>query len=275
MSAAGRLWRRAPAWRLCLVAAVAATALAAMFPPVVPAWVRRAVAPRAAALPAVNVAAHFKPPPALQDAGYSAVAFPPPGAERSGVVAFAGRTLPLPAGRWQTLVLARGGKPVSGQIEVFGRVDAGEMTGLLIVAAPDPVTHPMSPFDVTQTCDEPDTIANFVAPEPFGQGPVVHECWRLSSLRGFDLAERGRSDPILDRALLRLKETDVRLPDQLLLLNYLRSDESGFFTALLFLPDRHAGARQAMVGWAKRYVSALREAYDGAWGSKVVPADPA
>lgn len=219
-------------------------------------------------------AAHFRPVAGQPEAGFSGLQFPPAGIERSGVVAFAGRMLPLPAGRWQTLVLARGAVPISGQIEVFGRVDAGALTGLLILGATDPVSHPLSPFNATQTCDEPDTIAYFVAPEPFGQGPLVHECWRLSSLRGFDLAERGRQEPVLDRALLRLKETDVRIPDQLLLLNYLRSDDSGFLSALLFLPDRRAGARQAMVAWVKRYVTVLHEAYDGAGGGKLAPAEP-
>ncbi len=276
MSAVGRLWRRAPAWRVCLVVALATTSLAVMFPPAVPGWVRRAVSPasRVAAVPAADNPAHFKPSGTARDTGYSALAFPPPGSEHTGAVAFAGRALPLPAGRWQTLVLARGGKPVTGQIEVLGRVDAGEMTGLLMVAAPDPIEHPMSPFDVTQTCDEPDSIASFVAPEPFGQGPLVHECWRLSTLRGFDLAERGRLQPVLDRALLRLKETDARIPDQLVLLDYLRSDESGFLTALLFLPDRHGGTRQAMVAWAKRYVASLHDGYDGVRNGRAVPADP-
>ncbi len=201
--------------------------------------------------------------------------FPPPGTERSGAIAFAGRMLPLPAGRWQTLVVAHGALPISAQVEVFGRVDAGELTGLLLVGSTDPVSHPLSPFDATQTCDEPDTIAYWVAPEPFGQSPLAHECWRLGALRGFDLAERGRREPVLDRALLRLRETDVRIPDQLVLLDYLRSDVSGFLTALLFLPDRHGGARQAMVGWVKRYVAVLHDAYDGVRDGKVVPADPA
>ena len=272
MSAAGRLWRRAPAWRVCLVAALASTALAAMFPPGVPQWARRLVAPRAAGAAAGDTRAHFRPAAGQQDAGFSGVVFPPPGNARSGSVAFGGRTLPLPAGQWQTLVLAKGSKPVSGALEVFARVAAGEMTGLLLVAGPDPLGHQLSPFDATQTCDEPDTIASWVAPEPFGQSPLVHECWRLSALHGFDLAERGRAEPILDRALLRLKEADTRVPDQLVLLDYLRSDESGFLTALLFLPDRHGGGRQAVSAWVKRYVAVLHEDYDG--GRGVAPADP-
>ena len=149
------------------------------------------------------------------------------------------------------------------------------MTGLLILLAPDPIEHPMSPFDVASTCDEPDTIASFVTPEPFGQGPLVHECWRLSSLRGFDLAERARLDTAMERALLRLKETDTRIPDQLVLLHYFRSDETGFLITLLLLPDRHGGTRQAMTAWAKRYVSALHDYYDGVRGGKLLPADPA
>ncbi len=247
-----------------------------MFPPVVPVWVKRAVLPasRVAAGPAADTSAHFKPAGAVQDPGYSALAFPPPGSERSGSVAFAGRELPLPAGRWQALVLARSGKPVTNQVEVFARVEAGALTGLLTVLAPDPIEHPMSPFDAPMTCDEPDTIAYFVAPEPFGQGPLVHECWRLSSLRGFDLAERGRVNATLDQALLRLKESDTRVPDQLVLLHYFRSDESGFLLALLYLPDRHNGAHQAIGAWVKQYVSGLHDSYDGVRGGKAIPADP-
>ncbi len=270
MSAAGRLWRRAPAWRVCVVIAVASTALAAMFPPRVPGWVRRAALPTES----VTVAkpgntAHFQPETA-QAAGYSALQLPRESQERSGVVAFAGRGLPLPAGRWKTLVLAHGDLPISGQVEVFGRVEGGALTGLLIAAAPDAVAHALSPFNVQQDCEEPDTVANWVAPEPFGQDPLVHECWRLSSLRGFDLAERGRQEPVLDRALLRLKESDVSIPDKLMLVDYLRSDDSGFLTALLYLPERRGG----LVDWVKRYVSVLHRAYDGERAGLVVPADP-
>ncbi len=279
MSAAGRLWRRAPAWRVCLVGAIAATALAAMFPPGVPGWVRglaRPVVARVAGAPVVDVAAHYRPVAAAVRPGFSALSLPPTGHERSGAVAFAGRVLPLPAGRWETLALAHGDRPISGQVEVFARVVDGAMTGLLVVAGSDPVAHQPSPFDVTQTCDEPGTIARYVAPEPFGQGLLVHECWRLAALPGFDLAERGRADPVLDRALLRLRESDARIPERLVVLDYLRSDIGGFLTAMLFLPDtRRGGASgQVLEAWVRRYVAALHAGDEGVRDGRGVAADP-
>ena len=272
MSAAGRLWRRAPAWRLCLIAALAATALAAFFPHAWPAWVR---APgQGPAQPAPQ--SRFTPQAALPGAEGALLEVPSSPPQRSGTIPFAGRQLPLPAGSWQTLALARTSKPVSGQIEVFGRVEAGALTGLLLAAGSDPVAVAPSPFNVPQSCEEPDSIEAWVAPEPFGQDPLTHECWRLAAFNPLRLAERGRLDGVLGRALLRVEELGVKLPDHLLLLHYLRSDPSGFLTALVFLPDTRgtsASGSRRWSAWVRRYVTALHDGYGGV-RSREIEASP-
>ncbi len=275
MSAAGRLWRRAPAWRLWLFGALAATALAAMFPPAVPAWVRgldRAAAGQGdTGGSAPGATARFVPQPTAIPAEKGFVELEAPAGGRSGIVPFAGRQLLLPGGSWQTLVLARGSKPIAGQLELLARVEGGSVTGLLVAAAPDPVAHQPSPFNEPQDCAEPDSTQSWMAPEPFGTDPLVHECWRLAPLRDVDLANRAREEPVMGHGLLRLEQAGDRFPEKLVVVDYLRSDETGFLKVLLFLPDKQD---KKMDAWVRRYVSALHEGYDGTLGAKVLERDP-
>jgi hypothetical protein len=267
----GRLWRRAPAWRLLLVTALAATALGALFPPARPMWVH---------LPGAQPPpprARFKPQTKLMPGNGAILHVPPPGAERTGNIPFAGHLLPLPAGHWQTLVLARTSKPVSAQVEVFGRIETGALTGLLLALGSDPVANQPSPFNEPQFCDEANSIDFFVAPEPFGQDTRIHECWRLATFNPLDMAERGRLDGVLGRALARLEQMGVKFPDRLLLLHTLRSEPTGFLSTLVFLPDTRgtgaAGARR-WSAWVRRYATALQEGFDGKQGARGVDVEP-
>ncbi len=266
----GRLWRRAPAWRLLLVTAVAATALGAFFPPAWPTWV---AAP--GAKPAGAPRASFTPqaPPVPTDGAI--IHAPPLLTQRAGTIPFAGHQLPLPAGNWQTLILARTGKPVSAQIEVFGRIEAGTLTGLLLALGPDPVDTQPSPFNAPQRCEEANSIEDWAAPEPFGHDPRDHECWRLAAFNPLSLAERGRLDGVLGRALLRLEDMGVKFPDHLLLLHYLRSDQAGFLSALVFLRDSSgAGGTKRWVAWARRYAADLHAGYAGTPGQHTLEVEP-
>ena len=278
MAAAGRLWRRAPAWRVCLITALATTALVAMFPPKLPAWVRglttHAAPPTAGSLPP----ARFVPQTAPAPPNAGLLGFPPPGVERSGVIPLAGRQLPLPTGKWQAVVLARSSKPIRGEVMVFSRVEEGALTGLLAIAVPDPLAEQTSPFDAPQECLEPNTIESFIANEPLGQDPLTHECWRLGTLSGTDFLQRAEGDGVLRAALARLREQDARLPDRVAVLDYLRSEPTGFVSALLFLPDREqpsAAERKRLVAWVRRYVAALHEGFDGKLHGPDLERDPA
>ena len=278
MAATGRLWRRAPAWRLLLITALATTGLAAMFPPRLPDWVRT-LQPGALPAPAPGAVptAHFTPQAAPILPDVATLVFPPPGVDRSGVVPFAGHQLPLPAGKWQGLVLARGSKPIHSQIMVFSRVEEGALTGMLQVAAPDPIALQTSPFDVTPSCLEPGTIESMIAPEPLGQNPLTHECWRLGAFGGADLPERARGDGVMLAALARLHEMDVRFPDRFVVVDYLRSEPSGFMSARLFLPDKEAASaseRHRLVAWTRRYVAALRAGYAGGLRDEAFEREP-
>ncbi len=269
MTAAGRLWRRAPAWRLLLVTAVAATALGALFPPARPVWDALP-----GAKPPVPPRATFTPQAPQVPIDGALMHAPPLLTQRSGTIPFAGRQLPLPAGNWQTLILARTAKPVSAQIEVFGRIEAGLLTGLLLALGPDPVDTQPSPFNAPQRCEEADSIEDWAAPEAFGQDPRDHECWRLAAFNPLGLAERGRLDGVLGRALLRLEDMGVKFPDHLLLLHYLRSDETGFLSAMVFVRDTRPAGNKRWVAWARRYAAALHDGYAGTLSQKTFEAEP-
>ena len=108
MSLIGRLWRRAPAWRFCLITAVAFTGLAAMFPPAIPhlpVFHRHHPGADKPADVAHYNALSAAAPTVPTDTGM--IHMPPLDAGRSGIVPVAGRLLPLPAGVWHELALAR------------------------------------------------------------------------------------------------------------------------------------------------------------------------
>jgi hypothetical protein len=258
---------------LLLVTALAATALGALFPPPRPSWVQLPGAKPAPAPPR----ARFKPQATHVATTGAILHVPALGPPRAGNIPFAGHLLPLPAGNWQTLVLARASTPVPAQIEVFARIAAGSLTGLLLALGSDPVADQPSPFNEPQFCEEANTIDFFVAPEPFGQDTRIHECWRLATFNPLDMTERGRLDGVLGRALLRLEQMGVKFPDRLLLLHTLRSDPTSFLSTLVFLPDTRgsgaAGGRR-WAAWARRYAAALHEGYGGAPAGRPVEPEP-
>jgi hypothetical protein len=282
MSAVGRLWRRAPAWRLCVIACVASAALAAMFPPAVPSWwparlkgagavqtgtmalAPAGVAPMSA--PGVLAPSHFIPQPegAPPDDGGLVVLHP--GAERSGVIPFAGRQVPLPAGVWTDLVLARIGGPVPGQEEVLGRIEDGQLTGLVQASGPSPASGAAGPLARPALCSAPNTILRDIVPETPAQNPMVHECWVLLDSDATAAAHRGELATALQRSLQRVEELGAHVPDHMLTLLYVRTDQTGFMTTLLLLPDRNdvsAAASRRIQEWVRRYAADLHQAYDG------------
>ncbi len=265
MSAVGRLWRRAPAWRLSVAAAVAFTVLAAMFPPTLPRWLFERVAP-AANPQAANRddGPRYAPQPPQPPPDYGIAAFPPAGPGRTGIIAFAGRQLPLPAGSWQELVLARSAG-VAEQASLFARIEHGRLTGLLLAASPGPVSGGGLPVGGFAPCFAPDAIAHQIIPSTAAQGPMARECWTLTA---FDPAQ-ARPDELLRGGFDRLDRMAVAVPDRLLAMRYLRTDETGWLTVALLLPDRagpgsvapHDTAR--LQAWIRRYVTVLHKGFDG------------
>lgn len=280
MSVIGRLWRRAPAWRLCGTVALASTALAAMFPPAVPRWLPAAPAPPAGdASPAGNPpapaapdsrtlpagAARYVPQPDPAPLGYSTYDNPPLAPGRTGLVPAAGRQVPLPAGAWQTLTFARAPGPPVLQVSVLDRMEDGLLTGLLVVAAPAPVSRTPGPAAAPLPCVAPDVLARQVAPAS-AANPTAHECWTIAAADMAGLAGAGSHDGLLKLGLARLEKLHVAVPDHMLAVRLIRSDETGWMSATLFLPDRRAtspGALHRLEAWAARFGTLFHKGYDG------------
>jgi len=281
MSATLRLWRRAPAWRLCVITAVACTALAAMFPPAMPKFLaaRSASAltgvdalfgaklPGAGPAPAGSTAqAHFAPQPDPAPLDTGALELLRNAADRSGVIPFAGRQIPLPAGTWKDVILVRTGGPVAGQREVLSRVQDGQLTGLLQADAPSPGSGAAGAFAKPEICGAPKALAHEAAPEPATQNPMIHECWVLLDTDATSQAKRMQADELLGRALNRVEELGAKVPDRMLMMLYVRSDQTGWIRTLLLLPARRditAPEARHIQGWARRYAAALHQGFDG------------
>jgi hypothetical protein len=276
MSAAGRLWRRAPLWRLCLVSAIAATALAAMFPPPVPRWAHRGAGPGAGpdaglGAGAQEAAPRYAPDIATAPPDYGVIESPPPGPGRSGIMPFSGRQVPLPAGTWQLLVLARGGGPLAMQVELLGRTDADRLTGLLFAAAPGPLGNAAGAAPDIARCTMRDAILHQTVP-PDDSDPLSHECWNLLSV-GMDAdGPLAKTNEVLKRGLGRLHDMGIAVPDHMFALNDIRADPTGWLTVMLLLPD-HGGEQQAasrkLQGWVRRFAPLLHKGFDG----KLEPSD--
>lgn len=274
MFATRRLWRRAPAWRLCLVTALAATGLAAMFPPATPAWVQawrdrasHAVQPAASLPGSTPSASATRFDPLAVDAAsdpQGAMQMPAPGVGRSGVIAFAGHHIPLPTGQWQVLVLARDNAPVPIQAELLGRIEDGQATGLLLAESPNPINGAAQPLTRLSGCFAANSIADGITQPPRGVNPAVHECWTVAP---FDLtasAPRNEPDDLLTRGLAQLQRFGAQPPGHTLALRYLRSDDAGWMTMLLLLPDHRAAAPTAerrLLAWVRRFVADLHDGY--------------
>ena len=268
MTAIGRLWRRAPAWRLTLAAAVAATGLAAMFPPALPRWpfAARPAPAAGGAVPGAAPSARYVPQPDAPPPDYGTIESPPLGAGRSGIVPFAGRQVPLPAGTWQELVLGRSGGADAVQVTVFGRMDARRLTGLMLLAAPDPLSAAAGPVAGPQPCYAADAVAHQIIPAGPNQSLLAHECWTITPFDLTDAAARARQDNVLRAGLDRLDRMGIAVPEHMLGTRFLRSDETGWLTALLLLPD-HRGDGPAVLRrleeWVRRFAPAFHKGFDG------------
>jgi len=275
MSAAGRLWRNAPAWRVWLVVALCSTGLAAMFPPAAPQWLAHragtaapgAVAPSPGIFGAPHLAAaHFSPQPDAPPSQYSLyqpVANPQ---DLTGVIPFAGRQIPLPQGNWKNVALAQLRGEVPGQAELLFRVENGQLTGVLRAEAPSPGSGAAGVLARPDFCFFTETIMRDTPPEPATQNPMVHECWVLTESTMTGAANRDKVDEELHKALDRLEKNNVSVPEHMLALLYLRSSETGWVRTLLLLPaqrDVTALASRQIQAWVKRYAAALHQGFDG------------
>jgi hypothetical protein len=257
MSAASRLWRRAPVWRLFLFASIAFSGLAAMFPPH---WVIVPVG--SSATP------HFALPAATPPVDYSVFEMPPPDATRSGVIPFSGHKLPLPAGTWQEITLLKDGGPSAAQVVLLARVEDHHLTGLEMAASPGPLSNSVEGFAGNGPCAATNAIVQQTIPVP-GNNPLARECWALFEIGMNGEDARLRTDQVMHRGLDKLQSMGVQVPDHMMVLSYLRSDETGWMTTFLFLPGRHADPSHRLINWVRRFAPLLHKGYE----SSLTPGD--
>ena len=258
MSVIGRLWRRAPAWRGCVVTAVALTGLAAMFPPALP-----SVLPlRWLGGGRTATAAHYRPEPSptVPDGGILHLPLPG-GPPQQGMIHYAGRLVPLPAGAWQELVVGRGGGAELQQVTLFGRVVDKRLTGLVLVVAPGVMSGATGSIGVPPPCADPGRLTGAITPEQPGQSPLAHECWAITPL-DMQATAAHPLDDLMRQGLARLGELHVAVPDRMLATSFMRSDDSGWLLATVLVPDR-GGPIRKLQDWAMRFQVAIRKGYAG------------
>ncbi len=257
MSVIGRLWRRAPAWRLCLVTAVACTGLAAMFPPTLP----RLPSLRAGGTSSDAGAASYRPQATRPVSDQGLLHMPPPGSDRQGIIPYAGRLVPLPAGTWHELAIAKGGGAEQQQVLLLDRIENSHLSGLLLVAAPGPLSGAAGTIGLPPLCADPGRLVGHITPALPGQSPLVHECWAITPVDMQDMAAHS-TDEILKRGLARLGEMHVAVPDHMLAVSFVRSSETGWQIATIMLPDRHVTPHATEL-WATRFAGPMHQGFDG------------
>jgi hypothetical protein len=147
------------------------------------------------------------------------------------------------------------------QVELLTRVEDQTLTGLELAAAPSPLSNADKGFTAASPCYAPNTIAhqNILVP---GASPLSHECWTLTAvdMTGDDVAIK--KDEVLHRGLDRLQEMGVTVPAHMLLFSYIRSDEIGWFTVILLLPDHGEAARRKMETWVRKFAPYFHKGYE-------------
>lgn len=256
MSAIGRLWRRAPAWRLCLVTAIVCTGLAAMFPPGLPQLRWPGGLSRH---PDNPLHAMFNPKTVPTPPRNGLLTLPPPDPGRQGIIAYAGRLLPLPTGNWQELAVARADGADLEQAMLLDRVEGGRLTGMILALAPSALSGAAGPVDLPTVCNDPARLAGYVTPVLPGQSPLTHEFWAITSLDMQKKNEQSRDD-ILPRGLQQLGALNVAVPDHMLAVVFVRSDETGWRETTIMTPDRHDLHR--LTDWATRFAAVMHKGFD-------------
>ena len=260
MSAFGRLWRRAPAWRFLLILAVASSALAAMFPPYLPSLDRlRLVGHHAAADPGPR----YAPAPDPGPLDYSVIDLPPITGTRSLLIPFAGRQVPLPQGDWTELALMRAGGPQALQAIVLARLRGGRLTGMMIVAGPSGVSP--APAMPTNGCFDVKGLATHDLSSSAGPDGPTSQCWSLRPLVTAQLADPADPNLIEQRSFARLGKIGIEVPVRLLALRYFTEDAAGGLTVTIMEPDPAASAatQRRSETWMQHWVALLHRGFAG------------
>ena len=104
---------------------------------------------------------------------------------------------------------------------------------------------------------------------------MVHECWLLLDSNMTSAAKRDGLDDAMKNALNRVEQLGAKVPDHMLMLLYVRSDQTGWLDTLLLLPDSRdttASASRRIQSWIRRYAAALHQGYDSRLSPSGLPA---
>ncbi|NHO32458.1 hypothetical protein [Acetobacter fallax] len=173
MSAASRLWRRAPLWRLALFGMVFFSAITVFYPApwllrVFPPFSRlthkvdhmlgRDAPPAAGSDETAASETGQAPPPAPAGGnasqGTGMAAAPPIDSELTDILPFAGRQLPLPAGTWHPVVTTQDGPHGELTSNVLVRTDKGVVTGVIIARATTASVPPDGVGEIEAPCHD-------------------------------------------------------------------------------------------------------------------------
>ncbi len=235
MSAAGRLWRRAPLWRLCIGATLTFGALTALYP-----------------TPGIErVFALIQGAPATTSRVVGPTMIP----SLRTLTPLAGRSLPLPAGDWHE-VLAGRFEPDGEVTEiVLARLQHGRVSGLLDAIA---TTGPSaaSPGLPVQ-CADPTNFASHVLPvRPDG----TRSCWFVRAAPAAMPVADGQPRSILDAARERLREVGTEPPVAMTRSVWFRTGDREFMSVQIDLP---APRKDRVEAWMKGWTVLLDQGFDG------------
>jgi hypothetical protein len=245
---------------MCLLVALAGTALAAMFPPHL---TRLGASPSGAAS---NRQPHYEVPPDPVPLDYGTIDLPPLHGGRSTLIPFAGRQLPLPAGEWVEVALLRAGGPLAVQAMALARLRSGRLTGI-VVATGTPAVEPAALLaqPARQCVDETDPVMQGVAPAPHPDH-AAQDCWSVTRLVTARLRDAESRNPILKRSLDRLDTLGVLLPARFAASYYVRATQRGGLSVRILLAagtDEVAMQRRTE-SWTRRWALLLRRGFDDA-----------
>ncbi len=269
MTAVGRLWRRAPLWRLALAATLVFGALTALYPappPRLPSWIHR---------PAwLHLPPWLPSPPAPQAATASPAASP--SRDASGVVAtpidpplhgtltVGGRTVPLPAGDWHELVAGRNEQAAEITATVLGRWQGARLTGFLKVLA---TTGPADGGGEAGVDAECNSNSNY---ERATWSDTGRTCWfvRKTDIPPPSEAAAGPARDIDDAAMRRIRDLGVAVPAWLSAAVWSHADGSEMMVYELLVangrnPNDQSAALGAVKAWMSRFAPFLHRGFDG------------
>ena len=246
MIAAARLWKRAPLWRFGLVAAVAATVLALLYPIDFP----------AAASREALISARFV-------AGPSPVLGPP----YDEVAPVLGRSIPLPPGIWHMITMfntKRAGLPFFSKM-MLARLDGDRLTGLVVVQG---TMTPVRNITGQYRCITPGDWDGWIIPSA---GNVRQECWNFLP-RLPSSAWSAPAQPIYLNGLPRLQEGGVKLPPVMMGANWFQRDRANVTLVDYFFVPKPIFAPAAWVN-ADFVDPAMAEYFTGikAWAKAWTP----